>query len=231
MSDETVDFKPYFAKYEALVDKVEGVFKRVKQEHGDQVKCKTGCSDCCWALFDLTLIEAVYISTKFRELFKDADRQEMRERANRADRKIYKIKRDANKFVQLGKNEVEILAKIGAERVRCPMLSLKDTCDMYAYRPITCRLYGIPTSINGMSHTCGMSGFEEGVPYPTVNMDAIYKQLYEISAEFVASIDTKYPKMADMLVPLSMAMLTEYNAEYLGIKGLEKREKDSSEEK
>lgn len=222
MAEEKVDFEPYFAKYEALVSMVDGVFKRVKQEHGDQVKCKTGCSDCCWALFDLTLIEAIYISTKFRELLKDADREEILERANRADRKIYKIKRDANKFIQMGKNEVEILAKVGAERVRCPFLSLKETCDMYDYRPITCRLYGIPTSINGMSHSCGMSGFEEGVPYPTVNMDTIYKQLYEISEAFVASIETKYEKMADMLVPLSMALLTEYSAEYLGIKELKK---------
>lgn len=231
MTDSKIDFKPYFAKYEALVDMVEGVFKKVKQEHGEQVKCKTGCSDCCWALFDLTLIEAAYISTKFRELFKDADFEGIKEKANRADRKIYKVKRDAHKSLQEGKNEVEILAKVGAERVRCPLLSLMDRCDMYEFRPITCRLYGIPTSINGMSHTCGMSGFQEGVPYPTVNMDVIYKQLYEISAEFVASIDTKYKKMADMLVPLSMALLTEYNAEYLGIEELKKIEADKPGEK
>ncbi len=217
MSETKIDFTPFFIEYEALVEMVDGVFSRVKEEHGSQVKCKTGCSDCCYALFDLTLIEAAYISTKFREMFADKDREDLIEKANRADRMVYKVKRDAHKAVKEGKNDVEILAKVGAERVRCPLLNLQDECDMYMHRPLTCRLYGIPTSINGMSHTCGSSGFEEGAQYATVNMDVIYKQLYKISDEFVRSIKTKHAKMADMLVPLSMAMLTEYNSIYLGV--------------
>ncbi|MGA8181291.1 MAG: hypothetical protein WB792_14615, partial [Desulfobacterales bacterium] len=43
------------------------------------------------------------------------------------------------------------------------------------------------------------------------------KKLYEISAEFVAHIKTRHIKMADMLVPLSMAILTEYDEKYLGL--------------
>ena len=57
----------------------------------------------------------------------------------------------------------------------------------------------------------------EGEQYPTVNLDIIQKKLYEISAEFVSQIKTKYVKMAEMLVPLSMAILTEYDGIYLGI--------------
>ena len=49
-------------------------------------------------------------------------------------------------------------------------------------------------------------------------MDAIYNKLYEISAEFVAAIHSKHIKMADILVPVSMALITDYNDEYLGIK-------------
>jgi hypothetical protein len=90
-------------------------------------------------------------------------------------------------------------------------------CDFYEYRPITCRLYGIPTSIGGIGHTCGKSGFVEGQQYPTVNLDIIQKKLYEISAEFVSRIKTKYVKMAEMIVPLSMAILTEYDENHLGI--------------
>ena len=103
--------------------------------------------------------------------------------------------------------------EIAAERVRCPLLNDDDMCDLYEYRPITCRLYGMPTSIGGIGHTCGKSGFVEGKPYPTVNLDVIQKRLYEISAEFVSRIKTKYVKMADMLVPLSMAILTDYDEE------------------
>jgi len=79
-------------------------------------------------------------------------------------------------------------------------------------------LYGIPTAINGRGHTCGKSGFEPGGSYPTVHMDQLYGRLQEISAELILDIKSKYVKLADMLVPVSMALLTDYTEEYLGIK-------------
>ena len=95
-------------------------------------------------------------------------------------------------------------------------------CDLYEHRPITCRLYGIPTSIGGVGHTCGKSGFVEGKQYPTVNLDLIQKKLYDIAAEFVHRSESRHVKMADMLVPVSMAMLTDYDADYLGIAAAKK---------
>ena len=82
---------------------------------------------------------------------------------------------------------------------------------------MTCRLYGLPTAIGGLSHTCGRSGFYEGKVYPTVNLDTVHRKLFDLSAEIARSIRTRYPKLHEMLVPLSMALLTDYDAEYLGI--------------
>lgn len=213
-----IDYKPFFKRYEELVEIVDKAFDRVKNQNEDLVKCKSGCSDCCHALFDLTLVEAIYINYRFLELFEASKREEIIERANNADRKIYKIKRQAHKALEKGENEVKILSDIGAERVRCPLLSKEERCELYKYRPITCRVYGIPTSIQGMSHTCGKSGFVEGGKYSTISMDKIYRTLYEISEEFVAFIQSKHLKMADILVPVSMALITDYDDEYLGIK-------------
>ncbi|MBW2598144.1 MAG: YkgJ family cysteine cluster protein, partial [Deltaproteobacteria bacterium] len=123
----------------------------------------------------------------------------------------------AYKSKTAGKDETEILMDIAAERVRCPLLNDDEMCDLYEYRPITCRLYGIPTSIGGRSHTCGKSGFVEGKPYPAVNLDVIHQRLYDISNELVRDIKTKYIKMADMLLPISMAILTDFDEEYLGV--------------
>lgn len=212
-----MDFSPFFSKYEALVEMAEGVFKKVKEEYVENVNCEVGCSDCCYALFDLTLIEAIYISHHFNKKYSGTKKHELIDRANRADRKIYKLKKQAQKDFQDGANEVEILGRMAAEKVRCPLLNDENQCDLYENRPITCRLYGVPTSSSSMSHTCGKSGFEEGQKYPTVNMDVLYKKLHETSVELVVSINTKYSKMGDMLVPLSMALVTAFNDDYLGI--------------
>ena len=218
-------FEPYFIKYKDLVVTVDKLFNQVKGEYSECIKCKTGCSDCCWALFDLSLIEAIYINYQFRKEIKAVEFKKMLTDTNKTDRKIYMIKRNAQQKLTEGKNEVEILAEMGQERVKCPLLTTDDKCLLYEYRPITCRLYGIPTAIEGISHICGKTGFVEGEKYPTVKLGVIQNRLYEISSELVKSLNTKYVKMAEMLVPLSMALLTEYNEEYLGIKDEEKDEK------
>jgi len=211
------DFTPYFKKYEEISSTADELFLRVQKDFPECVKCEIKCEDCCNALFDLTLIEAIYINHQFNNKFKGKEREQLLEKSNSADRKTYQIKKKAYQDKESGKNEVDILMEMAVERVRCPLLNRDGMCDLYEYRPITCRLYGIPTSIGGIGHTCGRSGFVEGQQYPTVNLDIIQKKLYEISAEFVSRIKTKYVKMGEMLVPLSMAILTEYDEKYLGI--------------
>jgi len=212
-----LDLTPYFKRYEALVATADAAFERVKKAHADCVKCGEKCADCCFALFDLTLIEALYIHHRFNEKFEGSAKIELLEKANRADRRIYKIKREAYKAFQAGKNEGEILAEMAFERVRCPLLNEKDLCDLYEYRPMTCRFYGIPTAIGGAGHTCGKSGFIQGEQYPTVNLDAVHGKLQQISAELLRDIKSKNIKLADLLIPLSSAMVMDFDEVYLGL--------------
>ena len=225
-----IDFTPYFEQYEAVVAMADQVFERLEKDFPECVKCKIKCADCCHALFDLTLIEAIYLNHQFKKKFKGPERQKLLEKSNRADRKIHMIKKRAHQDQKAGKNEMKILMDLASERARCPLLNEDEMCDLYEYRPITCRLYGIPTSIGGTGHTCGKSGFVEGNQYPTVNLDMIHKKLYQISAHFVSDIKTKYPKMAEMILPVSMAMLTDYNEDYLGIIDAKKVEEKQGKE-
>ena len=222
-----INFQPHFEKYQALVTMADEVFEKVQKEFPESVTCKIKCADCCHALFDITLIEAIYINDRFSKLIKGKEKKRLLARSNQADRKTYKIKRKAYQDKQAGKDDMKILIEMAAERVRCPLLNDEDLCNLYENRPITCRLYGIPTSTNSISHTCGKSGFVEGKQYPTVNLDIIQKKLYEISAEFVIQIKTKYAQMAEMLVPVSMALLAQYDEDYLGIT---KPEQDKSKQ-
>jgi Fe-S-cluster containining protein len=212
-----LDLSPYFKKYEDLVATADEAFERVKNAHTECVKCGEQCADCCFALFDLTLIEALYIHHKFTEKYGGSARVELIEKANRADRRIYKLKRKAFKEFQSGKNEGEILAEMAFERVRCPLLNEKDLCDLYDNRPLTCRFYGIPTAIGGAGHTCGKSEFKQGEQYPTVNLDNVYNQLQQISAELLRDIKSKNVKLADLLVPLSSAMVMDFDEVFLGV--------------
>ena len=212
-----LNLKPYFEKYEALVEKADVAFERVRDAYAECVKCKEKCADCCHALFDLTLIEALYLNHKFNEKYKGSEKVELLEKANHADRRIHKLKRKAYKDFEAGKSETDILTEMALERVRCPLLNEKELCDLYDDRPLTCRFYGIPTAIAGQGHTCGLSGFIEGEQYPTDHLDLVHNQLQQISAELIRDIKSKNVKLADLLVPLSMALISDYDDVYLGI--------------
>ena len=143
------------------------------------------------------------------------------QRADQADRQIHKLKRKVYKMTQEGRPAQEVLLEVSKARVRCPMLGDDNLCAMYEHRPITCRLYGVPTSIGGEAHTCNQAGFKGGEKYPTVNMDIILDRLIAIGKDLGKGVDSRYKDLGDMLLPLSMAIVTEYNEQYLGVKGKE----------
>ena len=213
-----MDFKEHFAKYEALVSIIDGIFEKVKSEYPREVTCREKCCDCCYAIFDIPLIEAIYLNHKFREKFSGREKSALIDKAAKIDRALFKMKRDAHKAVRAGGEELEVLATMSQERMRCPLLGEDNLCILYESRPITCRIYGIPTATAGKSHICGSTNFEQGGKYPTLNMDALYAQLQLISAELTAAVKAENVKVCEMLIPVSMALLTDFNEEFFGMK-------------
>lgn len=212
-----LDFSPYFERYENIVRQVDGIFAKIQEQHGDLVRCGQGCSDCCYALFDLPLVEALYLNHHFNKKFSGMERSNVLDRADDADREIHRIKRRAFRASQDGRPSSEILLEMAKVKIRCPLLGQDDLCVLYDHRPLTCRLYGVPMNINGAPHTCGRSGFEPGKAYPTVHVEKLQDSLMNLSFEMVAAINSRFKDLGSVLVPPSMALLTDYDESYLGI--------------
>lgn len=226
-----IDLNPYFKKYESVVAQVEAVFSKMKAQFPQAVRCGMGCSDCCYALFDITLVEALYINRQFHRRFSGVKKEWLLEKANKADRAIYKIKKKAYQSSMHGRDEREVIEEISGMRIRCPLLGDNDLCDLYDYRPIACRIYGIPQAVDGKGRSCGFSGFKPGEHYPTFNHDMVHDMLMMISMDLVKGIGSNHNQMADVLVPVSMALITDYNAAYLGLTNdREEDKKDWTEE-
>ena len=210
-----LNFSKTFEKYEALVAQADKVFAAVQEAHKDCVRCKIHCCDCCYAVFDLTLIEAVYMNYHFNKSLTRRERRQILRRAEKADRKFYQIKQKLQKmYIDRGKPPEEVFHQLAHERVSCPLLNDEDLCDLYVRRPITCRVYGIPTSIGGTAHICGKSGFKEGTAYPTVNLDKMNDRLFELSGDLLQEIGSKRSKIHMSLVPVSSALMTTYDEKY-----------------
>lgn len=212
------DLSKIFDKYEILVAGVDKIFRSVQEAHPDCMRCRIHCADCCHAVFDLTLVEAAYMNHQFMRRFNEKDREPILTRAETVDRQYYKIKRKLQKMhVDEGRSPEEVLLALSQERVRCPLLNEEDLCDLYASRPITCRVYGIPTSIGGQPHICEHANFQEGTAYPTINLDKMNDRLFALSKELLEDVGSTKQQMQMSLVPPSVALITEYDDQYFGI--------------
>ncbi|MBI4767630.1 MAG: YkgJ family cysteine cluster protein [Deltaproteobacteria bacterium] len=194
-----------------------GILK-IKEAFPEEIGCHKQCSDCCFAVFDLSLVEAVYLNYRFFQEKGKEEQETILEKANTADRQAYRIKRNLNKMLTQGKQtEEEVLSLLSQERIECPLLNKNSLCDLYEYRPITCRVYGVPTAIHGAGHTCGISGFREGIAYPTINLDTINNRLIALSRDLLEEIQVKNPPLEQRWLPLSTSLLTDYDEDYFGL--------------
>lgn len=211
------DLTPILTKYRALRDEADRLFAHVAGQFPDCVTCTKGCSDCCTALFDLSLVEALALKQAFDKTFDYGEqRSQILTRAAAIDRKLTILKRDLYRKEKDGVSKERIMTQVAEERMTCPLLD-DGICLLYDDRPITCRLYGIPTSIGSKGHVCGFSRFGVGTSYPTVHLDKIQARLEAMSAEIATTVKSRFTELDQVYVPLSMALLTTYDENYLGI--------------
>ncbi len=162
-----------FKDLEELLAEVDGNFAEVRRKYPREVRCRKGCTDCCYAPFDLSLVEAIYLGRAFRRL----PRRQRRE----VERRLEKYERDWQ--TRVPKPATPFL--LSTVRLRCPFLDDKGLCVVYEWRPVTCRIYGLPLAIEGETFVCPRSGFEPGKTYPTVIFPEILRRLAEISEKIM----------------------------------------------
>ncbi|MEW6584325.1 MAG: YkgJ family cysteine cluster protein [Nitrospirota bacterium] len=193
-----------FSEYAALARKADILFRTVQEKYPDSVRCRVRCSDCCHAVFGLFPVEAAFINYHFSRLERKARRDVLR-RTEKSETEMLKAKDTLKVFDEDPKMKVYGLGK---QRVRCPFLSDKEECVFYEKRPVICRIYGVPYSLQKEkkehSYVCGVSGFQEKAAYPTVKLDRIYTELCKLSEKMLTEGKALHPdRKANLMMPLS----------------------------
>jgi len=193
-----------FDKYKQLVAKGDAAFETMEQEYGSCIKCKMGCSDCCHAIFGLFLVEAAYIQEHFNQL----DRKVRREALKRAETYEKDLQRIEEKLKAHDDDPHVKSYALSKERVRCPLLNEDEACIIYPHRPMTCRVYGIPTAIQGKARVCGKAAFKRGESYPTFDLDGCYKELFRLSKELLVTLGQNNMEQASLLISVAKVLKT-----------------------
>ncbi len=199
-----MDFTYLYEPYEDLVKKADEVFAEVKKQYPECVTCQPHCADCCHAVFGLFLIEAVFLRVFFDRL-DDTEKEEVLSRAKLAEQQMEQL----NKKLNLLKDDNEKMTYLMAsEKIRCPLLNDSNECILYAHRPITCRVYGIPVAIQEKAHICPKAQFQKGQDYPFFNLDIVYRELYSLSKELLKKVESRDINDASLLVSVAHVVKT-----------------------
>ena len=138
-SRNVVDLSVFFVEYEALIREVEEKAAAAGRSSGPANDCGSGSDGCCRHYFEMTLIEAVFLSNRINRHLSSSQRQEVINRAVEVSRRLRLV---AGQVSPAGPEE-EIGRIYAAEELCCP-LSVEKNCLLYEYRPLRCRVWGLP---------------------------------------------------------------------------------------
>lgn len=129
--------------YRSLLSEVDSWYRSVKEAHPDKVPCVKGCRECCIGLFDVSLADRDLL----REGLAQADpetRKDIQVRAAALVERIREIEPGLGDTLDgMSPEEIDDLCDAVGD-VECPVLGREGECRLYAHRPLTCRMSGVP---------------------------------------------------------------------------------------
>ena len=118
----------------------------------DAIPCRRGCSRCCIGPFAITILDHHELQHGLAGL-PSHQREEI---ASRASAQIANIEQRFPRLAaspyldQWTSSDVDALVTAFAD-VPCPALDEDGSCLVYAHRPLTCRMMGLPTEMEGLA--------------------------------------------------------------------------------
>ena len=125
-----------------LIQIVDAALSEAVRKSGAWLVCRPGCCECCIGPFGISQPDAARLRAGLAELeSSDAGRAaRVRQRAHDA----------ASRLPELPHGQFEVWLEALPEDVPCPVLDPETgTCDLYAARPVTCRVFGPPVRLGG----------------------------------------------------------------------------------
>ena len=174
---ERTTIAPFLDRLKSLYAEIDNTFTKLSSYYG--FRCK-GCTDnCCRTrFFHFTFSEYFFIVEGFRTLSSEM-RQKITDRAFDVGKQPEKADREGTEV-----------------RFMCP-LNIDGLCVLYEYRPMICRLHGIPHELhrpgNKVVYGPGCGFFETHChhkEYVVFDRTSVYAEIAELEKELRAALRT-----------------------------------------
>ncbi|HEY4931311.1 MAG TPA: YkgJ family cysteine cluster protein [Terriglobales bacterium] len=140
-----------------LVQIIDAALASAERRSGEWLICKPGCTPCCIGVFAIDQLDALRLHEGLTELDVSDPQRAARVR-ERARESMARIGPEFPGDVQTGVLADDEAAERFEEFANfepCPALDPeRGTCDLYQWRPITCRVFGPPVRSDGGLGVC-----------------------------------------------------------------------------
>jgi len=132
-------------EYRSLLEELDAWFAGcIDRSAPGLIRCGEGCSACCRGLFDITLLDARLLQEGFRSL-PGAVRAAVLDRARpRLAELTARWPGFGPPYLLNDLPDEEWTEMPEGDETLCPLLGEGGRCLVYAWRPMTCRLHGLP---------------------------------------------------------------------------------------
>jgi Fe-S-cluster containining protein len=141
-----------------LIQIVDAALADTKRRSGDWLACRKGCTACCIGVFAINQLDVARLQRGLSELAaRDSARAEaVRKRARAAVTLLSTDFPGDPATGRLGHTKKERQRfETFANEEPCPALDpVEGTCDLYEFRPMTCRTFGPPMRVEGGLGVC-----------------------------------------------------------------------------
>lgn len=198
--------------YRQLLAEIDVWFARCQEAYPQDISCGKGCSGCCRGLFDITMLDAFLLKSGFAQLG-EATRAAIAAQAQKRLSSMQNLWPEfSHPFTLNHRQEQEIEALMATDNdTPCVLLDVAGRCLLYDYRPMTCRLHGLPLiDVSGevMERDYCTMNFTGSDPLQLIDLrgefNRILHQEVELGREFTSELLGKAVSELDTFIPAAV---------------------------
>ena len=136
-----------------LIQIVDAALADATVRAGEWLVCRPGCTQCCHGVFAISQLDALRLRTGIEELTQ-VDPERANRVSERARKSLLRITAGFPGDRRIGildeSDEAQGAFEAFANDEPCPALDpVTGLCDLYQWRPMTCRVFGPPVRVEG----------------------------------------------------------------------------------
>ncbi len=136
---------PVAEAWQGALTRLDAWFRSAEIRHPGVIPCRAGCSACCYGPFDISAADTLLLAHGIATLA-ESEQQEVRARAQALFTSMRDIAPEWGPpwaLADLGEERFDTMTEALADRP-CPLLDDAGRCRVYAFRPLVCRVMGLP---------------------------------------------------------------------------------------